>query len=133
MTARLAVDELNELLDADLPEGDWDTVGGLLFNVLGRVPGRGRVGRGRRRRASWPSGSRATASAGSASSPLPAAEPATARARPAPRTGTDRPAPVTRADRDDADGGAALGVRDRGGPAQRGQVHAVNQHPRAPR
>jgi len=38
VTARLPVDELNELLDADLPEGDWDTVGGLLFNVLGRVP-----------------------------------------------------------------------------------------------
>jgi len=32
------VDELNELVDAHLPEGDWDTVGGLLFNVLGRVP-----------------------------------------------------------------------------------------------
>jgi CBS domain containing-hemolysin-like protein len=38
VTARLPVDELNALLDADLPEGDWDTVGGLLFNVLGRVP-----------------------------------------------------------------------------------------------
>lgn len=38
VTARLAVDELNELLDSELPEGDWDTVGGLLFNVLGRVP-----------------------------------------------------------------------------------------------
>jgi CBS domain containing-hemolysin-like protein len=38
VTARLAVDELNELLDTELPEGDWDTVGGLLFNVLGRVP-----------------------------------------------------------------------------------------------
>jgi len=38
VTARMAVDELNELLDAELPEGDWDTVGGLLFNVLGRVP-----------------------------------------------------------------------------------------------
>ncbi len=38
VTARLPVDELNELLDAELPEGDWDTVGGLLFNVLGRVP-----------------------------------------------------------------------------------------------
>jgi putative hemolysin len=32
------VDELSELVDADLPTGDWDTVGGLLFNVLGRVP-----------------------------------------------------------------------------------------------
>ena len=38
VSGRLAVDELNELLRADLPEGDWDTVGGLLFNVLGRVP-----------------------------------------------------------------------------------------------
>jgi CBS domain containing-hemolysin-like protein len=38
VTARLPVDELNELLDVELPEGDWDTVGGLLFNALGRVP-----------------------------------------------------------------------------------------------
>jgi CBS domain containing-hemolysin-like protein len=38
VTARMAVDELNELLHSELPEGDWDTVGGLLFNVLGRVP-----------------------------------------------------------------------------------------------
>ena len=38
VTSRLAVDELNELLDSELPEGEWDTVGGLLFNVLGRVP-----------------------------------------------------------------------------------------------
>ncbi len=38
VTARFPVDELNELIDAELPEGDWDTVGGLLFNVLGRVP-----------------------------------------------------------------------------------------------
>ncbi|MHB8329475.1 MAG: hemolysin family protein [Acidimicrobiales bacterium] len=41
VTARLAVDELNDLLGAQLPEGDWDTVGGLLFNVLGRVPAQG--------------------------------------------------------------------------------------------
>jgi CBS domain containing-hemolysin-like protein len=38
VTARLPVDELSELIDAELPEGEWDTVGGLLFNVLGRVP-----------------------------------------------------------------------------------------------
>jgi CBS domain containing-hemolysin-like protein len=38
VSARLAVDELSDLVDARLPEGDWDTVGGLLFNVLGRVP-----------------------------------------------------------------------------------------------
>jgi putative hemolysin len=38
VSARLAVDELSELVDAELPTGDWDTVGGLLFNELGRVP-----------------------------------------------------------------------------------------------
>ena len=38
VSARLAVDELNDLLDAALPEGDWDTVGGLLYNAFGRVP-----------------------------------------------------------------------------------------------
>jgi CBS domain containing-hemolysin-like protein len=37
VNARMAVDEVNELLHADLPEGDWDTVGGLLLDRLGRV------------------------------------------------------------------------------------------------
>ena len=41
VSARLAVDELNELFDAALPEGDWDTVGGLLYNAFGRVPAQG--------------------------------------------------------------------------------------------
>lgn len=41
VSGSLPVDELNELLRAELPEGDWDTVGGLLINVLGRVPGQG--------------------------------------------------------------------------------------------
>ena len=41
VSGRLAVDELGELLHLELPEGDWDTVGGLLFNVLGRVPVQG--------------------------------------------------------------------------------------------
>ena len=35
------IDELNELLEAELPEGDWDTVGGLLFGLLGHVPHEG--------------------------------------------------------------------------------------------
>ncbi len=41
VSGRLAVDELGDVLEADLPEGDWDTVGGLFFNVLGRVPVQG--------------------------------------------------------------------------------------------
>jgi CBS domain containing-hemolysin-like protein len=36
--ARLPVDELNELLDTELPDEEWDTVGGLLFGLLGHVP-----------------------------------------------------------------------------------------------
>jgi CBS domain containing-hemolysin-like protein len=41
VNARLSVDELKELLDADLPEGDWDSVGGLLLSLLGHVPTEG--------------------------------------------------------------------------------------------
>ncbi len=41
VNARMALDELNELLEIDLPEGDWDTVGGLVFNLLGHVPHEG--------------------------------------------------------------------------------------------
>jgi Mg2+/Co2+ transporter CorC len=36
--ARTSVTELNDLLQADLPEGDWDTVGGLLYSRLNHVP-----------------------------------------------------------------------------------------------
>ena len=41
VSARLDVDELNDLLHAELPEGEWDTVGGLFFNLLGRIPAEG--------------------------------------------------------------------------------------------
>ena len=36
--ARMSVDEENELVGAELPEGDWDTIGGLMFHLLGHVP-----------------------------------------------------------------------------------------------
>jgi CBS domain containing-hemolysin-like protein len=39
--ARLPVGELNELLDTSLPNEQWDTVGGLLFGLLGHVPAPG--------------------------------------------------------------------------------------------
>ncbi len=39
----LSIDEVNELTGYDLPEGDWDTVGGLLFHLLGHVPVEGEV------------------------------------------------------------------------------------------
>jgi CBS domain containing-hemolysin-like protein len=38
VNARMPLDEVNELIGARLPEGDWDTVGGLVLSELGRVP-----------------------------------------------------------------------------------------------
>jgi CBS domain containing-hemolysin-like protein len=35
---RTPIDEVNEALGAELPDTDWDTVGGLVFNLLGHVP-----------------------------------------------------------------------------------------------
>ncbi|MEZ5167345.1 MAG: hemolysin family protein, partial [Acidimicrobiales bacterium] len=35
---RMPVDQLNALVRSEIAEGDWDTVGGLIFNSLGRVP-----------------------------------------------------------------------------------------------
>jgi CBS domain containing-hemolysin-like protein len=39
--ARFGVDELSELLDVELPNADWDSVGGLVVGTLGRVPSEG--------------------------------------------------------------------------------------------
>ncbi len=36
--ARILIDELNDLAGLALPEGDWDTVGGLVFDIFGRIP-----------------------------------------------------------------------------------------------
>ncbi len=41
VNAKVPLDEVNELLDAELPEGDWDTVGGLFLSALGHVPAEG--------------------------------------------------------------------------------------------
>jgi putative hemolysin len=35
------VEELNELLDAELPDEEWDTVGGLMLGLLGSIPDEG--------------------------------------------------------------------------------------------
>ena len=35
---RMPVDQLNTLVGAELPDDDWDTVGGLIFSTLGHVP-----------------------------------------------------------------------------------------------
>lgn len=38
VSGRLAISELNDLLDIELPDDDWDTLGGLVFNTLEHVP-----------------------------------------------------------------------------------------------
>ena len=41
VNARLPVDELNEILEVELPDEEWDTVGGLMMAVLGHLPHQG--------------------------------------------------------------------------------------------
>jgi CBS domain containing-hemolysin-like protein len=41
VNARLSISEVNELLDVDLPATEWDSIGGLLFNLIGEVPREG--------------------------------------------------------------------------------------------
>ena len=41
--AKMAIDEVNELWNVDLPHEEWDTVGGLVFGLTGRVPLTGEV------------------------------------------------------------------------------------------
>jgi len=38
---RVGIDEVNELLDVDLPDEEWDTVGGLMLGLLGSIPEQG--------------------------------------------------------------------------------------------
>ena len=38
VNAKMQLDEVNDLLHASLPEGDWDSIGGLLLSSLGHVP-----------------------------------------------------------------------------------------------
>jgi CBS domain containing-hemolysin-like protein len=41
VNARLNIDDLADVLGAELPDGDWDSVGGLLIGLLGHVPAEG--------------------------------------------------------------------------------------------
>ena len=38
VNGRVPLDDLEDVLGVDLPEGDWSTVGGLIFSSLGHVP-----------------------------------------------------------------------------------------------
>jgi CBS domain containing-hemolysin-like protein len=41
VAGRLPVDELSDILEAELPDGDWDSVGGLMQGLLGHLPTEG--------------------------------------------------------------------------------------------
>jgi magnesium and cobalt exporter, CNNM family len=41
VSALYSMDDADELLGAELPHGTWDTVGGLMLDLAGRVPDRG--------------------------------------------------------------------------------------------
>ncbi len=39
--ARISIDDLNELLGTNLPAHEWDTLGGLMYNLMGKIPKQG--------------------------------------------------------------------------------------------
>ena len=39
--ARISIDDLNELLGTTLPAHEWDTLGGLMYNLMGKIPKQG--------------------------------------------------------------------------------------------
>jgi putative hemolysin len=38
---KIAIDEVNEILDVELPDEEWDTVGGLVLGLMGSIPDEG--------------------------------------------------------------------------------------------
>jgi CBS domain containing-hemolysin-like protein len=42
VNGRVTIDEVNHALDVELPQDEWDTVGGLVLALLGEIPSEGR-------------------------------------------------------------------------------------------
>jgi CBS domain containing-hemolysin-like protein len=38
---KMPIDEVNEILDIELPDEEWDTIGGLLLGLMGEIPDEG--------------------------------------------------------------------------------------------
>ncbi|HYG71232.1 MAG TPA: hemolysin family protein [Actinomycetota bacterium] len=38
---KMAIDEVNDILDVELPDEEWDTIGGLMMGLLGAIPDEG--------------------------------------------------------------------------------------------
>jgi CBS domain containing-hemolysin-like protein len=41
VTGKTPIDDVNDLLDAELPDEEWDTVGGLVLDLFGKIPSAG--------------------------------------------------------------------------------------------
>ena len=41
MSGKASIDDVNELLDVELPDEEWDTVAGLVLDLFGRIPDEG--------------------------------------------------------------------------------------------
>jgi CBS domain containing-hemolysin-like protein len=41
VSGKVSIDDVNELLDAQLPDEEWDTVAGLVLDLFGRIPAEG--------------------------------------------------------------------------------------------
>ena len=41
VSGKLPMDDLHEVIDGEFPDGEWDTVGGLMLDLLGKVPEQG--------------------------------------------------------------------------------------------
>ena len=39
--ARISIDDLNELLGTEMPAHEWDTLGGLMYTLMGKIPKQG--------------------------------------------------------------------------------------------
>jgi len=41
VSGKASIDDVNELLEAELPDEEWDTVAGLVLDLFGRIPKNG--------------------------------------------------------------------------------------------
>ncbi len=43
VNSKIAIEEINELLNLDLPEDEFESIGGFIFNLIGRIPIQGDI------------------------------------------------------------------------------------------
>ena len=95
----MGIGDLNDLLEIELPDEDWDTVAGFVFSTLGHVPERGEAVSSRTAGGSLRSSSTAGASAASGSRRSESGRTIAWRRRPCGTTADHGDAPRPPADR----------------------------------